>query len=238
MRPFLVCIHDATPAFAREIRVMLRDLAPRLGRRVSLGVVPNWRGEWHLSAYPEFCRLARASAEELLLHGYFHRRRGWGPTAWLIEGSDEMNGLNAQETRHFVERGQRVFTEVFGEPARGFLAPAWQPGRVRALGASTLGFEHVLGFFSLESCAGRKVPLATWTWDCGRWRWLGHLGHGIGWLSQALDRGVPALAIHPRDLERGFWPKILRLTEELLEAGYEPTSVARLLGASDAEVAV
>ena len=101
---------------------------------------------------------------------------------------------------------------------------------------NTLGLEHVLGFFSLESRAGRKVPLATWTWDCGRWGWLGHLGHGIGWLLQSLDRGVPTLAIHPRDLERGFWPKILRLTEELLETGYEPSTPAGLLEASDVEV--
>ena len=102
--------------------------------------------------------------------------------------------------------------------------------------ANALGLEHVLGFFSLESRAGRKVPLATWTWDCGRWGWLGHIGHGIGWLLQSLDRGVPTLAIHPRDLERGFWPKILRLTEELLESGYEPSTPAGLLEASDVEV--
>jgi hypothetical protein len=44
-----------------------------------------------------------------------------------------------------------------------------------------------------------------------------------------MDRGVPALAIHPRDLDRGFWPKILRLTQELLETGYEPSTPARLL---------
>ena len=49
MRRFLVCIHDATPAYARETRVMIRDLAPFLGRRLSFGVVPigtaggHWR---------------------------------------------------------------------------------------------------------------------------------------------------------------------------------------------------
>jgi hypothetical protein len=85
--------------------------------------------------------------------------------------------------------------------------------------------------------AGRKVPLATWTWDCGRWGWLGHVGHGIGWLSQSLDRGVPALALHPRDLQRGFWPAILRLTGKLVETGYEPSTVAGLLEASDLHVA-
>ena len=120
-----------------------------------------------------------------------------------------MNGLDPEETRRTLERGQRVFTEVFGEPARGFVAPAWQPGHVRVCQANTPGLDYVLGFFSLETAAGRKIPLATWTWDCGRWGWFGHLGDGIGRLSQSLDRGVPTLAIHPRDLERGFWPKIL-----------------------------
>ena len=230
MRPFLVCIHDATPAYARETRVMLGDLAPLLGRRVSLGVVPDWHGEWPLAAHPDYCTLLRDGSEELLLHGYFHRRRrGWGPATWLAESSDEMNGLDARETRRTIERGQRVFIEVFGAPARGFLAPAWQPGHVHRLNGSTLGLEHVIGFFSLESWAGAKVRLATWTWDCGRWGWLGHFGHGIGRLSQSLESGVPTLAIHPRDLERGYWPRILRLTEELLEAGYEPSTVARLL---------
>jgi hypothetical protein len=214
---------------------MIRDLAPVVGRRLSFGVVPNWHGEWPLASHPDYCRLVRESSEELLLHGYSHQRlRGWGATTLLTGGSDEMNDLDLEGTRRTVERGQRVFTEVFGQPAQGFLAPAWQLGHVRLCHGK--GLDHVLGFFSLESGAGRKVPLATWAWDCGRWRWLGRIGHGIGWLSQSLDRGVPVLAIHPRDLERGFWPRILRLTQELLDTGYAPSTVSGLLEASDAEV--
>jgi hypothetical protein len=238
LRRFLVCIHDATPAYARETRMIIRDLAPYLGSRLSFAVVPNWYGEWPLAAHPEYCRLIREASEELLLHGYFHQRqRGWGPITLLTGGGDEMNGLDPEESRRTLERGQRVFTDVFGEPARGFLAPAWQMGHARAYAKGFGdGLEHVLGFFSLESRAGRKVPLATWTWDCGRWGWLGHLGQGIGWLSQCLDHGVPTLAIHPRDLERGFWPDILGLTQELLETGYEPSTLAGLLEASSVEV--
>lgn len=231
MRPFLVCIHDATPAYARETRLMIQDLSTLVGRRFSMGVVPDWHGQWPLAAHPDYCRLVEEASEELLLHGYFHRRqRGWGPTTLLAEGCDEMNGLDPEETRRTLERGQRVFTEAFGKPARGFLAPAWQLGHVRG-NRHTLGLEHIMGFFSLESRARRKVPLATWSWDCGRWGWLGHIGQGIGWLCQSLDRGVPTLAIHPRDLERGFWPKILELTQELLETGHQPSTVAGLLEA-------
>ena len=236
MRRFLVCVHDATPAYARETRVMIRDLAPLLARRFSFGVVPNWHGEWPLAAHPDYCRLVREASEELLLHGYFHQRqRGCGPVTLLTESCDEMNGLDPEETRRTLERGQCVFTEVFGEPARGFLAPAWQRGHVRLGSGSPPGLDHILGFFSLESRAGRRVPLATWAWDCGRWGWLGHLGYRIGCLSQSLDHGVPALAIHPRDLERGFWPNILRLTQKLVETGYEPSTLAGLLEASGVE---
>jgi peptidoglycan/xylan/chitin deacetylase (PgdA/CDA1 family) len=201
-------------------------------------VVPDWHGEWPLVAHPEYCRLVRESAEELLLHGYFHqRRRGLGPISVLTKSSDEMNGLDPEETRRTIERGQHVFTEAFGAPAPGFLAPGWQPGHVRLGNGDALPLEHVLGFFSLESRTGRRVQLATRTWDCDRRGWLGHIGHGIGWLLQSLGRGVPILAIHPRDLERGCWPTILKLTRELLESGYQPSSLAELLEASDVEVA-
>jgi peptidoglycan/xylan/chitin deacetylase (PgdA/CDA1 family) len=231
-RSFLVCIHDATPAFARETRVMVRDLAPLLERRFAIGVVPNWHGEWPLADHPDYCRLVRESSEERLLHGYFHRRqRGCGPTTVLTKGSDEMNGLDREQTRRTLERGQRVFTDIFGEPARGFLAPGWRPGLVRSLYGDAPGLEHVLGFFSLESAARGKVPLATWSWDCGRWGWLGHVGQGIGSLLQSRNR-VPVLAIHPRDLDRGFWPTILRFTRGLVDVGYEPTTPTTLLRTS------
>lgn len=229
MPPFLVCIHNATPAYARETQRIIRDLAPRVGRRLSFGVVPNWNGEWPLGAHPDYCRLIRENSDQLLLHGYFHRRRrGWGATSLLAHRSDEMNGLDLEETRRTIERGQHVFVEAFGEPARGFLAPAWQPGHVRR---STVGLEHLLGFFSLESWGGRRVSLSTFTWDCSRWSWTGHLGHGIGSLLHALNRGVPTLAIHPRDLAHGFWPAILRLTDTLLETGHEPSTLSELLEA-------
>lgn len=236
MRHFLVCVHDATPAYTRETRMMIADLASLVGRRLSFAVVPNWYGEWPLTAYPDYCKLLLKHSDELLLHGYCHRRqRGWGLTTWLAEGADEMNGLDPEETRRTLERGQRAFIEAFGVSARGFLAPAWQRGQVRVgrvLRPGDPEFEHVLGFFSLESRDGRTFPLATATWDCGRWGWLGYLGDGIGSLLQSVDRGIPVLAIHPRDLERGFWPRILELTEKLIRGGHEPTTPSRLLGAS------
>ena len=226
---FLVCVHDASPAYASETRVMLEDLAPLVATNLSLAVVPDWNNEWPLTSHRDYCRLIRDESAELLLHGFTHRRaKGRGPVSYLAETSDEMNGLNPRETRDRLQRGQNMFAEVFGKPARGFLAPAWQKGNVAISDSTTEGLDYTLGFFSLESADGKRIPLSTWTWDCGRWGWLGRIGHGIGQLSRAVDRGVPTLAIHPRDIERGYWPKILRLIRELLDEGYEPTTPSRL----------
>lgn len=231
MRPFLICIHDATPAYADETRIILRDLAPLVGRSLSFGVVPNWHGAWHLADYPDYCRLIQDSSEELLLHGYFHQRqRGWGPITWLTEGSDEMNGLNTEETQRTLAYGQHIFKEVFGSPAHGFLAPGWQQGQ-GVWGTTQPEIKYLLGFCAIESWTGNRVPLATWSWDGGRWGWLGQLGYMIGWLLHSLGNGVPTLAIHPRDLERGYWHQILHLIRHFLDIGYQPSTVAGLLEA-------
>jgi hypothetical protein len=223
---FLVCIHDATPAYARETEVMIRDLAPLVGRNLSCGVVPNWHGAWPLEEHHDYCSLVRESSSELLLHGYYHARsRGAGPVSLIAERCDEMNGLGPDETGAAIQRGQDVFAAMFGAPAPGFLAPGWQRGHVRA---ASFGIEHVLGFFTLQS-ARAAIPLATSTWDCGRWSWLGLFGDGLGRISQSLTNSVPALAIHPRDIGRGFWPRVLRLTRELLDAGHEPTTPGALI---------
>ncbi len=241
-RRFHVCLHDASPVHARETRGLLRRLAPLIGRRLSCGVVPDWRGVWPLSQHLDYCRMLQDQAEEWLLHGCVHQRsRGRGPVSWLTAGSDEMNGLDRDETWRTLARGQAIFAEAFGAPARGFLAPGWQRGHVRwprgPIGQDPGGegsLDHVLGFFSLDSRAGRRVPLATWSWDCGRWAWLGRVGHGFGSLRHAVTGGVPVLAIHPRDLARGYWPVIRALTVSLLDRGYEPGTLAELLDTSAA----
>lgn len=102
-----------------------------------------------------------------------------------------MNGLNAEATKRAIERGQRDFFEAFGAPARGFLAPAWQRGHLQASNAKTLGLAHTLGFLSVESCEGTIVPLATFTWDCGRWGALGRVGHLLGRLLQRSNQRIP-----------------------------------------------
>jgi hypothetical protein len=230
VRPFLVCIHDATPAYERETEIMIRDLAPLVGRRLSFGVVPDWHDRWALASHSGYCRLVQGAAEELLLHGYSHRRRrGYGPVSWIAEGCDEMGGLDPDETCRVLQRGQQAFVDAFGERARGFVPPGWEPGRVQDVLAEGAGLDYILGYSSLRSPTGWKVPLATSSWDCGRWGWLGYVGEGAGRAMQGIGPRIVSLAIHPRDLKRGFWPRILRYIRDLVERGHAPTTPGRLM---------
>ena len=239
MPHFLICIHDATPAYARATEQLLRGLAPLVGRRLALGVVPAWHGSWPLAAHREYCRLLQGASDELLLHGYSHRRqRGSGPVSWLAERCDEFSGLDREEAGTLLERGQLAFADVFGQRARGFLAPGWQEGGARGEHVKRAGLEYRLGYFAVETAGGEAVPLATWTWDCGRWAWLGRIGHAAGRALHLAGSGVASLAIHPRDIERGFWPAILDLTKRLLDTGHAPATPGALLRQADAEIAV
>lgn len=234
MTPFLVCIHDATPAFARETEVMIRDLAPLVGRRLSFAVVPDWHGAWPLANHRGYCELLRGASAELLLHGYRHRRQGSaGAVSWLAEGCDEMNGLDRESTCGALRTAQARFGDAFGRPARGFVAPGWQPGHAHAA-ARDAGLEYVLGYFAVVH-AGTRLPLATRSWDCGRWGWLGYVGEGAGHLVHALSGGITSLAIHPKDLNRGFWPRILRTVRRLLDRGHVPATPGELVKPRDAE---
>ncbi|HEX6693471.1 MAG TPA: DUF2334 domain-containing protein [Longimicrobiales bacterium] len=227
--PFIVCLHDATPAFARETETIIRALAEMIGSRFSIGVVPDWDGEWPIENSPDYCRMLEESAQQLLLHGYRHRRaHGRGIVSLLAERSDEMNVMDDETSRRTLAAGQQTFIAAFGHSAAGFVPPAWQRGRVCP--GAAYGLDHVLGFFSVDT-ARRSIPVATWSWDCGRWGWLGHIGHAAGGLSHTMRGGVPSIAVHPRDVDRGYMPAILRVIRQLLDTGHVPSTPARVIAA-------
>jgi hypothetical protein len=75
----------------------------------------------------------------------------------------------------------------------------------------------------LEFVGHGTIPLATWSWDCGRIGWLGHVAETYGslrfrWQPQVL----PTIAIHPADVSRGFLPRAVLICQRLLNEGRRP----------------
>ena len=167
-------------------------------------MVPNWHGEWPLSAHPDYCRLVRESSDELLLHGYCHQRlRGWGPTTLLTGAGDEMNGLELEEpdapssadsgssprsseSRHeaFSHRPGRRGTCAWGtEMAWGWITswaffPSNHARAERFLwrpGAGTV----VAGVGSDTSVIGSGGCLSRWIEESPPWRFTERFGAGF-----------------------------------------------------------
>jgi predicted deacetylase len=77
-RLVLASIHDVSPRFESEVDELLELLAPYVGERLAMLVVPDHWGEAPIVPGSPFARRLRGWADagvEIFLHGYFHRDR-------------------------------------------------------------------------------------------------------------------------------------------------------------------
>ena len=221
---FYVVMHDAAPCFSTQISVIVDALAPLIATRIAAAVVPSWHGKPIAAEDGAFVDLVKDRFDDVLLHGLTHSRSsGGGLVSFLTGGADEFNGLTPEETESRLERGQAAMREQFKAPACGFIAPTFQRGRLTAERLARFGLNYVVGFRHIDFADGSRIPVATWCWDMGSWRALGHAGHFYGNLRMRLYRNLlPCLAIHPVDVDRGFLPHIVKLTQRLLDEGRSP----------------
>src|SRR5690348_16649108 len=75
-RLLLASIHDVSPRFESEVDALLDLLAPAVGNRLAMLVVPNHWGDAPIVPRSAFAARLRRWADdgiEMFLHGYFHR---------------------------------------------------------------------------------------------------------------------------------------------------------------------
>jgi predicted deacetylase len=126
---FLVVLHDVAPPFAIQIEKIVAAMQPLIGSRLGAAVVPSWHGRTLTAADDGFAGFVQASFDEILLHGYEHRRTGGAGLVSMLTGrSDEFNGLSAAEAATRLRCGQQILQERFGRRAEGFIAPTYQRG--------------------------------------------------------------------------------------------------------------
>lgn len=228
-RLFHIAVHDVAPVWATEIDEIFGALGPLVGARVAAGLVPCWHGE-PLRAGDD--ALVGGRAEELLLHGWEHRRAGGrGPISLLTVGADEFSGLARAEARRRLERGRDLLETVFARPIDGFLPPAYQFGAVDPALLAEIGFRYRVGWARAADVRGTSVRLATRSWDVSPVAALSALGAGAGRLAEMRRNTVPAIVIHPLDVRRGLLPRAVTTVRSMLDRGRRPALVRELLAA-------
>jgi|SRR6185369_16773952 predicted deacetylase len=137
-RLLLASIHDVSPRFESEVDRLIDLLAPHVGTRLAMLVVPNHWGDAPIVPGSPFAGRLRSWAEqgvEMLLHGFTHRDDAQYSGAadrvrarFMTASEGEFLGLSSAEASARINDGRALIEGVIGRPIDGFVAPAWLYG--------------------------------------------------------------------------------------------------------------
>ena len=137
-RLLLASVHDVSPRFESEVDRLVDQLAPFVGDRIAMLVVPNHWGNAPIVPGSPFAARLRAWADsgtEIFLHGYFHRDRSGHRqkgdrlrARFMTAGEGEFLGLSLEEASSRIAEGRSLLEDVIGRRIDGFVAPAWLYG--------------------------------------------------------------------------------------------------------------
>ena len=241
-RLLLASIHDVSPRFESEVDRLLDLVAPHVGRRLAMLVVPNHWGDAPISRGSRFATRLRdwaGTGIEMFLHGYFHRdasRHGAvadrARARFMTAGEGEFLGLSRHEASARIADGRALLEDVIGKPIDGFIAPAWLYGdgaRAALADCSIPIAEDHLRVWSPPT--GRQLargPVITWA-SRSRARAASSL------LAAAALRHAPLrvlrVGVHPPDVRHEALVKSIGKTLEWAAATRTPARYADLLEA-------
>jgi len=223
-RRLFASIHDVAPRFEREIEGLIDLLAPQVGNRVALLVVPNHWDQSPILAGSPFARRLRRWAEsgfEIFLHGFYHRDLARHDrvsdrlrSQWMTAGEGEFLGLTRDEAKARIQAGRALLEDVTGFPIAGFVAPAWLYGR-GAMEAMVecevpIAEDHLSVWSPRSGAVLSRSPVITWA-SRTRIRLRSSL------MAAAALRRLPLrdlrIGVHPADCES---PRVLSSIEATL----------------------
>jgi predicted deacetylase len=174
-RLLLASIHDVSPRFEGNIDALADKLAPFVGTRFAMLVVPNHWGTSPIRSGSPFASRLRGWAEsgvEILLHGFTHRDEGEHRGLDRLKGrfltarEGEFLGLSAGEAATRISEGRSLLEDVTGRNISGFVAPAWlyAAGAHDALAQSGIAIaeDHMRVWSPLTGRTLARGPVITW----------------------------------------------------------------------------
>lgn len=209
MKRLFASIHDVSPRFEGQVDRLLDHLAPYVGRRLAMLVVPD---HWSSAPItPAFAARLRSWADEgieMFVHGWTHRDdSAHAGTAAALKakhmtaGEGEFLGLSHAEALARMRRGKALIEDVTGRAAAGFIAPAWLYSEGARAALADAGFALAEDHARVWQPGGATLargPVITWA-SRSRMRQLSSLA-AAGALRYALQptRHV-RIAVHPGD---------------------------------------
>ena len=209
MKRLFASIHDVSPRFEGQVDRLLDHLAPHVGRRLAMLVVPD---HWSSAPItPAFAARLRGWADEgieMFVHGWTHRddsrhaRAAAGFKAkHMTAGEGEFLGLDHADALRRMRRGKALVEDITGRAATGFIAPAWLYSDGARAALADAGFALAEDHARVWQPGGAVVvrgPVITWASRTRMRQWSSLAAAGA--LRHALQptRNV-RIAVHPGD---------------------------------------
>lgn len=235
----VVSIHDVSPAFLPQLKLILSKLKEIEVPFLVLKVIPNFQGKNKINLFPSFIDWLKdlsLSGCEIVLHGLVHLRPSqpnklWvNPRKWLTQGEDEFAHLKEAEARQRINEGLRIFKEA-GLTCFGFTAPTWRLNRWTIKVLAEANFHY---FTTLTEVVDLRKNRRFFSPA------LGHQGI-TGWLESLMGVGnelsrlfllpwlnLIRIVFHPRGLEHPNFKKSIKLVKQLLPLT-QPLTYSRFL---------
>ena len=175
-RILLASIHDVSPRFESEVDRLIDVLAPHVGERLAMLVVPNHWGDAPIKPGSPFASRLRSWADrgiEIFLHGYFHRDEAAHARTTdrlranlMTAGEGEFLGLSRESASSRIAEGRALLEDIIGRRVDGFIAPAWlySDGAREALAdcAMPIAEDHLRVWSPVSGKALASGPVITW----------------------------------------------------------------------------
>ncbi len=223
----VVSIHDVTPNFNSQLTKIISELDKIGVNKKSILVIPDYLGKNSISQSGEFIEWLHSlqdKGNEIVQHGLEHISTNHNYPSFLekfigeqiAQGCGEFQNISYKEAKEKIWKGKEIF-KANGFGAVGFVAPAWllNPESEKALKED---FQYTTSFSNIEFFSPYKKEssnIVVFTSGGGL------INKGFEWYNQHLikrkfkNQRIARVAIHPQDIESGFFQLTLNAINEL-----------------------
>lgn len=220
MKSLVVSLHDVSPHTWADCRRILAEIRVP----VSLLVIPDHHGRGHFGNDPAFCEWLRgrvAGGDEVVIHGYFHRRAQRATesvrerliTQSYTAGEGEFFDIGKAEALRLVGRAREDFRKAGLQPS-GFIAPAWLLSKTAEDALRELGLSYTTRLRTVSDLqSGRVWASQSLCWSVRAvWRRLLSLAWNASLFHRMETAELMRIAVHPVDIAHpSIWTQIRRM---------------------------
>ena len=209
MKNIVITVHDVSPKYMDEIKVIFKYLE-RIGvKEKVILVVPDFDKRYDIISDNFIELIKEQENSEIALHGLHH-------SVYEFLFMTKKNAKNA------LTWGKQLLSRSFNTVPSGFVAPMWLQSYGSIKGVKESGFTYTALFTKVIFFNSKKFYSIPTNFDWGSMT-LNRLSMRINKaILKTKKSGIIRFAIHPKDVENGLIEEEITILKSLINKGWKP----------------